>query len=615
MISGNSRGGIYVAGGILDIFSGNLIGTDATGSIAIGNGFAGDGVQLTGNASGNTIGGTASGAGNVIVASSSGDGDGVEIDAPASGNVIAGNRIGTDAAGTVVLGRASVGILIDSINNTVGGTSAGAGNLISGNSTGILVNNALTLIEGNLIGTDVTGTIALGNGIGVQIEAADNTLGGSSAGAGNVISGSTQYGVEIEFSVATGNLVEGNLIGTDKSGIAALGNVYGVLITSTTDNTIGGTTAGAGNVISGNFVDGVNISVSSDIVVAGNVIGLNAAGSAALGNSDDGIWLSLVTDSTIGGTTVDGRNIISGNLHYGVEFSNADETGNVVEGNFIGTDVTGTTGFDKSGNPLGNTTGIYVRGVTFITIGGTTPGSGNLISGNVQYGVELFGTTLALIQGNEIGTAASGMTAFDSNGMPLGNGVGVVLTDDASDNFVGGSSRADRNIISGNLGVGVGLDGDDNYVQGNYIGTDLSGTTSIDSNGKPLGNDGGGVSVFFADNNTIGGITDSPGTGAGNLISGNSGDGISLMGTEDTVIFGNLIGTDLTGTLAIANAVGIDSTNGYQDSIGGAAAGAGNVISGNSGDGVTIGGAVDDVVAGNWIGTSCGRYGCAREFD
>ena len=604
VISGNSRGGIYVAGGTLDIFSGNLIGTDATGSIAIGNGFAGDGIQLTGDASGNTIGGTGSGAGNVIVAGNSGDGDGVEIDALASGNVIPGNRIGTDSAGTVVLGRASVGILIDSINNTVGGTSAGAGNLISGNSTGISVINALTLIEGNLIGTDVTGTIALGNGIGVQIEAADNTLGGSSAGAGNVISGSTQYGVEIEFSVATGNLVEGNLIGTDKSGTAALGNVYGVVITSATDNTIGGTTAGAGNVISGNFIDGVNISVSSDIVVAGNVIGLNAAGSAALGNSDDGIWLSLVTDSTIGGTTVDGRNVISGNLHYGVEFSNADETGNVVEGNFIGTNATGTTAFDKSGDPLGNTTGIYVRGVTFITIGGTTPGSGNLISGNVQFGVELFGTTLALIQGNEIGTAASGMTAFDSNGKPLGNGVGVVLTDDASDNFVGGSSPADRNIISGNLGVGVGLDGDDNYVQGNYIGTDLSGTTSIDSNGKSLGNDGGGVSVFFADNNTIGGITDSPGTGAGNLISGNSGDGISLMGTEDTVIFGNLIGTDLTGTLAIANAVGIDSTNGYQDSIGGAAAGAGNVISGNSGDGVTIGGATDDVVAGNLIGTS-----------
>ena len=464
VISGNSRGGIYVAGGILDIFSGNLIGTDATGTIAIGNGFAGDGIQLTGDASANTIGGTAPGSGNVIIANS-GDGDGVDVEDPATGNVIAGNRIGTSAAGTAVLGETSVGILIDSIGNTVGGTAAGAGNLISGTDTGISVNNAETLIEGNLIGTDVTGTIALGNRIGVLIESADNTLGGSTAGAGNVISANTQYGVEIEFSVATGNLVEGNLVGTDKTGTVALGNVYGVLITNTTANTIGGTTAGAGNVISGNAVDGLNISVSSEIVVAGNVIGLNAAGSAALGNSDDGIWLSLVTDSTIGGTTAASRNIISGNLHYGVEFTNAGDTGNVVEGNFIGTDVTGSTASDKSGNPLGDQTGIYVRGVTYITIGGTTPGSGNLISGNIQYGVELFGTALALIQGNEIGTAASGMTAFDSNGMPLGNGVGVVLTDDASDNFVGGSSPADRNIISGNLGVGVSVGGDENYIQ------------------------------------------------------------------------------------------------------------------------------------------------------
>ena len=109
------------------------------------------------------------------------------------------------------------------------------------------------VVAGDLIGTDITGTVALGNGLdGVEINtsASSNTIGGTIAGAGNVISGNASDGVEID-EAATANLVIGDLIGTDVTGTVAVGNLEGVVITGS-NNTIGGTAAGAGNLISGN---------------------------------------------------------------------------------------------------------------------------------------------------------------------------------------------------------------------------------------------------------------------------------------------------------------------------------------------------------------------------
>src|SRR5208337_532335 len=116
----------------------------------------------------------------------------------------------------------------------VGGNVAGAGNVISGNTSyGILIESSSgTLIEGNLIGTDVTGQSALGNPIGVLfVNSLLNTVGGNVAGAGNVISGNTSYGIEIIGSISTGNQVLGNLIGPDSLDHKALpSGSTGVLI-------------------------------------------------------------------------------------------------------------------------------------------------------------------------------------------------------------------------------------------------------------------------------------------------------------------------------------------------------------------------------------------------
>jgi len=259
-----------------NVIEGNYIGTDVNGTADLGN--TSWGVYISGARS-NTIGGTAAGAGNVI---SGNDGYGVYIaGSGASENQVQGNYIGTDKNGTSALGNSSVGVYIYlPSGNTIGGTTAEARNVISGNAYGVFISGSGTSgnqVQGNYIGTDVTGTAALGNSnTGVFIyDAPSNTIGGRAAGTGNVISGNGSVGVYITRSGSTGNQVQGNLIGTDKDGISALGNAsHGVLIEwGPTLNTIGGTAAGAGNTIAHNGGDGAR------------VLGASATGNTTRGNS------------------------------------------------------------------------------------------------------------------------------------------------------------------------------------------------------------------------------------------------------------------------------------------------------------------------------------------
>src|SRR5262249_8945976 len=149
----------------------------------------------------------------------------------------------------------------------------------------------------------------------------------------------THYGVFIVGAGTSGNLVAGNEIGTDATGSVALANQYGVRIdSSAADNTVGGTVAGAGNVISGNTGDGVEITGTGTTgnLVAANPIAPNAAGSAAIANGTDGVEIDTgASGNTIGGTSAGARNVISGNAYAGVEINAADD--NLVEGDFIGT--------------------------------------------------------------------------------------------------------------------------------------------------------------------------------------------------------------------------------------------------------------------------------------
>jgi CSLREA domain-containing protein len=170
-------------------------------------------------------------------------GDGIEIQI-AGGNVIKNCYIGTDATGTLDLGNNDDGVgIYNAVNNTVGGTTAGERNLISGNSTwGVTIGGAMASgnkVSSNYIGTDVSGTVDLGNTHnGVLIfNAPNNTIGGTTAAERNVISGNDEVGVDIGDVTASGNKVSGNYIGTDVNGTADLGNSdVGVFIFNAPNN-------------------------------------------------------------------------------------------------------------------------------------------------------------------------------------------------------------------------------------------------------------------------------------------------------------------------------------------------------------------------------------------
>ncbi len=267
--------------------------------------------------------------------------DGIDLQT-GGGNVITGNYIGVDSSGATAAGNGYNGVdIYASANNTIGGTTAAARNVISDNATvGVNLSggSAGNMVEGNYIGTDVTGTKALGNEYGVFIDAAsvNNTVGGTASGAGNFISASTQDGVIISDSGTSGNLVEGNSIGTDKNGTDALGNADGILIQyAATNNTIGGTAHGAANVIAGNASSGVEITSSgtSGNVVQGNYIGTNA-NCAALGNAADGVDIDAsASNNTVGGTASGAGNVIAYSGNDGVKVDTG--TDNAIRQNSI----------------------------------------------------------------------------------------------------------------------------------------------------------------------------------------------------------------------------------------------------------------------------------------
>jgi hypothetical protein len=174
-------------------------------------------------------------------------------------------------------------------------------------------------------------------------------------------------------------VVEGNFIGTDATGAVALANSDdGVYVLAAPNNILGGTAAGAGNVISGNGAVGIQFdgTGASGNVVQGNLVGTDASGSAALGNGVDGIFVNAAPGNTIGGPGAGARNVISANGSAGLQLLDPRSAGNVVQGNLIGTDVRGTPS-------LGNAYGIFVNNAPRNTLGGPGPAQ-NLVVGNTR---------------------------------------------------------------------------------------------------------------------------------------------------------------------------------------------------------------------------------------
>ena len=337
--------------------------------------------------------------------------DGIRLDS--GNNVIRGNYIGTDVTGTLAQGNGQYGIfLLGTSTNTIGGTSLADRNVISGhNDTGIYVlNGRANVIQGNFIGLNVAGNADLGNvnnGI-VLYNAPANTIGGASPGAGNVISGNDASGIYVYLGAATGNWIAGNYIGVNAAGTAAISNsADGITLGEAPGNLIGGTNAGAGNLISGNGLAGMYLFGlgAHDNVIAGNLIGPDASGANALGNRLAGVTLLTAATNRIGGSVAGARNVISGNRQGGLLLS-TNSNGNQIQNNFVGVAANGTS---RLGNALD---GIALDNAAFNQIG--NPGAGNLISGNTNNGILTIGVGSSnnAVQGNFIGTDVTGRVAL-----------------------------------------------------------------------------------------------------------------------------------------------------------------------------------------------------------
>ncbi|MBV9123343.1 MAG: hypothetical protein JO112_08300, partial [Planctomycetes bacterium] len=216
-------------------------------------------------------------------------------------------------------------------------------------------------VQKNYLGTNVTGTTGLGNQMGVFVHSSSNTIGGTAAGSGNLISGNTLYGIDIDpvVGVVTANVVQGNFIGTDIHGTSSVPNYFdGIYLSNTSHNTIGGNAAGATTVLT----PGVGSLSGQATPYPGNLISGNG-GPGASGGTDNA-----------NGVDIEVNNIVSSSF-------------NLVEGNYVGTDVNGTAA-------LGNTEhGVYIAGTSSNTVGGTALGAGNLISANKQDGIGIFALT------------------------------------------------------------------------------------------------------------------------------------------------------------------------------------------------------------------------------
>lgn len=338
--------------------------------------------------------------------------------------------------------------------------------------------------------------------------------------------------------------------------------------------------------------------------VEGNFSGTDETGTVAMANRI-GFWLGNAgviprTNETFGGTTPQARNLAAGNLVWNLAvFANAFRA--VVQGNFLGTDVTGTTPLGNASDGLGSDSGELL-------IGGTAPGAGNLIAGshvnidlNDQFGYGIVEDNL--IQGNLLGTDVTGTKRI------AGSDAGVGIQVQPTANTIGGTTPAARNVISGNAyGVVLAYAVNDTLVQGNYIGVDVTGQKAL-ANGEGLFNGAFNLEHDVAAiHNTIGGTV----PGAGNVIAGNTGHGIEIVGTISTgsaglggsSVYGNLIGTGADGTTPLGNGgsgvkIGTRATN---NAIGGSQHGMNNVIAFNGEHGVLI-----DPGAPKWGGEGRGN--------
>ena len=356
--------------------------------------------------------------------------------------------------------------IVDSPDNLIGGTIPEERNVVLGSKgPGITIvgNEAIgNQIMGNYVGVAADGSSAVANqGDGVAVDGAPQTqIGSIQAGGRNVIAGNGGNGISIQGTTALSVTVQGNYVGVDAAGTAALPNqLDGILVLETSGVFIGGAAGvsaggpctGSCNLVSGNRGDGIKILSGSQAYlqtrVEGNFIGADVTGMLALPNRD-GIWIDNAGGNRIGWKDSAAQaNLISGNRSHGIRLTQAGATDNIVLGNHIGVDATGA---EKLGNTFD---GIRVEDASDNVLGLTVALGGNTVAGNGGNGVSVVGSTAIsnTIRGNSL--FANGRLAIDlgDDGVTpndLGDDPATVDSDDGPNrllNFPAGVTKYSAN--------------------------------------------------------------------------------------------------------------------------------------------------------------------------
>ena len=517
VISGNFASGVILENDDGTVLVGNRIGTDATGNVALANGAYG--LLLRDSVNGR-IGGVIAAERNVISGNTL---SGIYLDG-ASDTTIVGNYVGVDAAtGGIAVANGVAGISLDADATTIGNGTAGGRNVIGGNEAhGILIRGgSATQIAGNYIGVAASGVAAAGNVLaGVQIDGGTgHVIGGTAAGQGNVIAGNSGDGIRVTGE-ASDVLVQQNLIGlgTTLAGLPNGGDGIALVdatnVTVTFRNRIAynvgagvrllgafGNLVGAddsrpdgeqglsfGNAIYANELDGIRLEAdANDNVVAANLIGVAAPNGAIQGNGGDGIAIQASRRNVVGGvrgTPVYG-NLVAGNVS-GITITNSDALDYAANGG---------DGNAVLGNEVRNNSehGIVVDDAAYQQIGGIVGEAANTITLNGGNGIDVRnGSRSIAVTGNFVGTNATFQVGFGNGGIGI-----RVLQSNAS--VIGGDAPQQGNYVVGNgsdgivvtrvddAGVAAG-EARENEVYGNAI----------------RANRGSGIRVTDASDNTIG---------------------------------------------------------------------------------------------------------------
>lgn len=373
------------------------------------------------------------------------------------------------------------------------------------------------------------------DGVRIREGAQYNVIGGPTTGARNVISHNGLRGILIAGAGTDYNQVLGNYIGTSPNGVEPLGNLSeGLMISEGAQhNTVGGTTASARNIVGGNGNTAVSLWGTGTMsnVVSGNYLGVNVSGTQALANDGSGINLNAGAQSNrVGGTTAGERNVLSGNRQNGLQISDSGTLSNIVVGNYVGVDAQGVVAIPNHDNGI-----VIGSGAQYNVIGGVSAGERNIVSGNRYNGIGIWetGTAHNTVMGNYIGLDATGVYS-------VGNGDwGVRLDSGAQYNRIGGVTPGEGNVISGNRYAGLGLTDSatmSNTVTGNLIGADATGSA-------PIGNEWGIACWNDSRYNVI----------SHNLVVANSDNGIHLDGCSYNTMVSNFIGTNAAHATNLGN--------------------------------------------------------------